>query len=560
MFIIPSGDGGVLIENIKIANGTLSTTNIANFKLYSVDETSDTSLEITSVLGGVSLNSGTGKNVKIDGFSYPKTDGSAGYVLKTDGNKTLSFGPATSTATATAFYETVVSADGLWNYTTISAALAAGKKSIFVRNGNYTETANILLSSSGISIFGESNGGVVVTLGAYAVQTPTVTVINTGTVSVTNGSSTVTGTGTVFTSLVAGNIILLGTVYYTVGSVASATSLTLTQNFVGRTQSGLAFVAHPVVKNVSLQNLTFIGGTTSSPMLLSGFQNLVMNQVTMSNCTMGGVYIKYGMNLSAVNCVFDTCSQGLSLESVVNSVAIGVQVVRNSGIGLSLTNCSRLVLESVMAMQNGSDGLRMTGCGQITCSDGIFNENIGTGIQLSSVTTQVIISGCNVIYNLANGIYINTGCGLDSVISGCRVNQNGGTGITGWTNCTISECFVNSNLSNGISFPAGASSSIVSNCEVRGNSNTGVLITTGTLHTVSNCLISESGSVGVYISTSSLVNFVGNTIKSNSGNGGMTIAADCTKVVVSNGIFSANSSNNLSNSSTTTVQLGNILN
>lgn len=66
----------------------------------------------------------------------------------------------------------------------------------------------------------------------------------TGTLTATNGSATVTGFGTLFVSeLTFGDIITLSGNKYTVQSVASNTSLTLTANFTGTTSSSLTSVA-----------------------------------------------------------------------------------------------------------------------------------------------------------------------------------------------------------------------------------------------------------------------------------------------------------------------------
>jgi|GEM_PF-383273 len=65
-----------------------------------------------------------------------------------------------------------------------------------------------------------------------------------GTVAVTNGSATVTGTGTSFLSqLAAGNVVCLSGKCYTVLTIASNTSLTLTSNYVGATASGQTLLA-----------------------------------------------------------------------------------------------------------------------------------------------------------------------------------------------------------------------------------------------------------------------------------------------------------------------------
>jgi hypothetical protein len=69
-----------------------------------------------------------------------------------------------------------------------------------------------------------------------------VTLYNTGSVSVTNGSAAVTGSGTLWLSKAyQGLTFRVGGVDYTVASVASNTSLTLTGTYAGGTAGGLAY-------------------------------------------------------------------------------------------------------------------------------------------------------------------------------------------------------------------------------------------------------------------------------------------------------------------------------
>jgi hypothetical protein len=65
-----------------------------------------------------------------------------------------------------------------------------------------------------------------------------------GTVAVTNGSATVVGTGTNFNAAAQnGKRIRIGTVFYTIASVGSTTTLTLSTNYTGSTASGVAYQA-----------------------------------------------------------------------------------------------------------------------------------------------------------------------------------------------------------------------------------------------------------------------------------------------------------------------------
>ena len=65
-----------------------------------------------------------------------------------------------------------------------------------------------------------------------------------GTVSVTNGSNAVTGSGTAWESyLEAGDQITIASASYVVQSVASDTTLVLSNNYIGSSGSGLAYTA-----------------------------------------------------------------------------------------------------------------------------------------------------------------------------------------------------------------------------------------------------------------------------------------------------------------------------
>ncbi|MDB4939613.1 MAG: baaA1 [Candidatus Doudnabacteria bacterium] len=99
----------------------------------------------------------------------------------------------------------------------------------------------------------------------------------TGTVAVTNGSATVTGTGTNFSSYVALDKIVIGGVTYTISSIASNTSLTLSATYAGTTASGLAYtISHP---DTTLNNVTLFvnGAQVGSSQNFNGSTALVYN-------------------------------------------------------------------------------------------------------------------------------------------------------------------------------------------------------------------------------------------------------------------------------------------
>lgn len=63
-------------------------------------------------------------------------------------------------------FEAVVATDGEGNYETIAAALADGNTSLFLRDGVYELTADLVISGDNITIVGESRDGVIIQSGA----------------------------------------------------------------------------------------------------------------------------------------------------------------------------------------------------------------------------------------------------------------------------------------------------------------------------------------------------------------------------------------------------------
>jgi len=91
-------------------------------------------------------------------------NGTAGYLLTSAGGTLApTWSPAPSSGQI--LYECVVASSG-GDYTTVGAALAAGKTRIFVRNGTYSESA-ITNSTNNIMIVGESNQAII-SMGANA--------------------------------------------------------------------------------------------------------------------------------------------------------------------------------------------------------------------------------------------------------------------------------------------------------------------------------------------------------------------------------------------------------
>ena len=95
----------------------------------------------------------------------------------------------------------------------------------------------------------------------------------TGTVAVDNGNATVTGTSTVFTTagqIDVGDLMMIVDVPYRIKSIASATSLELTEDYAGSTDSGLTVLKRETPRNLSVSESDAIFGVDEAEMTKGG--------------------------------------------------------------------------------------------------------------------------------------------------------------------------------------------------------------------------------------------------------------------------------------------------
>lgn len=142
----------------------------------------------------------------------------------------------------------------------------------------------------------------------------------TGTVTGTLGSVTVTGAGTTFTTqLAVGSEISIGGVYYTVATIASNTSLTLTKPYAGATAGGLlvtkAAQANSNTSSVQVSNAVADVGIT----LTNGVTGLVSGGTT----TYTIVVTNYGPDAANGTKVYDSVAAGLSKTGVSCAASAG---------------------------------------------------------------------------------------------------------------------------------------------------------------------------------------------------------------------------------------------
>lgn len=383
-------------------------------------------------------------------------------------------------------YDAVVDAGGGGDYTTISAAIAAGAKSIFVRKGTIVETSDITLSD-GFSIIGESVTETIVAFSGsagFVVDGSSGTKESTGTITVQDGfdaaTKRVAGSGTTFTNLSEGDYISVRGIFYEIGTILLNTSLDLVRDHEGFNDSGLSYVAQSMV----------VGGT---------FRNM-----TIANSSKEAIYIRASSGITIDNCLISGNSDGVIIVDSSNIVISRSLIGNNNSAsvnpshGISITDSFIVQVTSCVLINNEGAGIHID-CGEysnITIDNAVISENRDQGIlvqngDLISITDSVI-SG-------------NNDEGIDAV-------------VTTINNILMASCMISDNGSDGVKIYA--SESIIDNCIAIRNNNDGFEIRNNS--TVSGCKAFGNGGVGFNLATSLSTDkriVVGNYARNNGADG-----------------------------------------
>lgn len=429
------------------------------------------------------------------------------------------------------------------DYALPSLAIAAGAVSLFVRNGTYTESADITLPS-GFSMVGESSNTVIdLDGGANSFRMPSQTLYNTGTVSLTNGSAILAGSGTSWTgNIVSGDTIVIGALILTVSTVNSNNNITLTSTYLGPSESGLEYRAY-TTSTLSIESVTFSNSTDLSGALIVRYaRGFTLRNVSFVGGTGIGLSVTdscygtvdecnfayggtYALNLDEVNVV--NVSKCYFTDASVFTMSVGesdaLLVTNNTfsggstGIRFTAGTTSNCVISGNVIERMTNDGIlvnqdvRMdkvmiqgnyiSNCGQYGLSldgnlqDSTFNDNHifdngnhGIFITSTNTTDNLLVSNNMVYGNGDSGMFIGTLAGSGIIVSGGSYNGNTNNGILSrCDDTTITGIYCRGN-GGGIRLDNSAVDSTVTGCRVTGNTNFGIWLRSGlTTATVTGC-------------------------------------------------------------------------
>lgn len=410
-----------------------------------------------------------------------------------------------------ATFDAIVDSQGRGQYLLPSQAFAAGHKSIFVRNGVYVETQDIVLPDSGYMV-GESGPNVIIYfIGAYSVKMDGTggTLESAGTMTVTKDSANIVGVGTTFTNLSAGDFILLGTNYFKIASITDDNNLVIERTYRGRTISNFQYIAHGMITGARLENF-IITGSSSSGLYCRGAWHFVIDSVAcvlnaqnfnLINCGDGG--LKHIICDSSISdgVMVDSCTSiNVTTADVFNCIGGGINVFGNS---------ASVIFNSCECSNNGGSGFKIGGTSKnINFSDCVARHNNGYGLEIGSSTENIMSNDMNIKQNELGGVILD---GMNNELEGGCICENGGSGVLIEANDSaiaggfyvgntghgvevkgndniIKGIRAKNNTSDGVNIATGATDSIVVYNNLKGNSGTGLVDNGTTSETQGNKL------------------------------------------------------------------------
>lgn len=346
---------------------------------------------------------------------------------------THDFSGATVTGvTGTGPYDAIVASSG-GDYTTLGAAITAGKTNIYVKSGTFTETGNITLPAN-CKITGVSYSATIISMSTYVFTTAAGSIIK---------DLTITGTRTTgHQVIIGGDTNLFYNVYFnhTGTNPGSAYGLIADNNVARGNIYFYACLIRPSTSNIDKQNMIGVYQQSASSI-----------QWYFINCTFNGqssAYKSVALSIAGSFCRFTNCmfhEFGESTDDIVTVSGAYNQfigcIARNTNAGhFNITGFSNEFTGSEfhgssIPLDVDGDNNHITGC----YSAGAFTNAAGGD--------RNIISGCTFTTGL-------TVAGNNTIVSGCRIGADAGGGAAtitvsgGATDTAISGCLVDAAVSD----------------------------------------------------------------------------------------------------------------
>lgn len=379
-------------------------------------------------------------------------------------------------------FDAIVDTNGNGDYLLPSAAFNANHKHVFMRNGTYVETANVIVPTGG-SLVGESGPNTIIYfVGAYSVKCDGSGGMteNTGTISATKDSTAIVGVGTTFTNLSVGDFILLGTNYFQIAAITDNTNLNLVRTYRGRAISNLTYIGQTMHTGPRMENF-IISNSSATGLYFRGVWHFVLDSVAcvlntpnfqIIDCGDGGLTHIICDSSIGTGIVIDTCTSiNMSTADIFNSTSYGIEI-KGDSISVILNSCE--------SSNNSNDGIYISGNSKnIDLSDCVVRNNYGYGIRSASTTENIMFSDQIVGSNESGGIDLD---GKHNNVNGGCIGMNGGIGLT--IRASDSCIALGAYISNTDGIRIIGDDNIIQGVRCKGNSLDGVHIATGATDTI----------------------------------------------------------------------------
>jgi len=363
------------------------------------------------------------------------------------------------------YQSVVVDAAGAGDYTTIGAATTAGHQSIFIKNGLYVETVDIVLSSHGAQVIGETMGGVTIvlvagnTIRADASGGNEYTV---GTISCIHDTNVVTGTGTAWLANVsAGHMIMISENYYGVASVDSDTQITLADTYNGNSVTDYTYIVQNMYLGVRITNL-IIANSSATGLFCRGLRNSTIYGVAIKGCA-PNFHVQQCGNVGIINGASEkSTGDGICVDECV-SVRVDTMGLSNcTGSGIAVVNASSaVVIGGSSSNSNKLHGIHVASNSKfVNVNDTVIRNNKLKGLYGEASTGSIVVVNCDTCENGTDGIDI---LGPNNSISDSPIMNNGAFGINVGDLSIISDNHVNGNASDGLNLVTSSNCVVVSN-------------------------------------------------------------------------------------------------
>jgi hypothetical protein len=265
----------------------------------------------------------------------------------------------------------------------------------------------------------------------------------TGTVGVIGANQAVTGVGTAWLANVAqGQTFMLNgsSVPYVVGSVNSDTSITLTSNFAGATQSGLSYeinTSRTPVFGIDYMEQKDIDTATTFKRAMLQIEALLTGGVAYPTLTASAPYnIAQTWNNAGVT--FDALTVNIT-DSASNAASRLINLLVGGVSKFSVTKAGNALLAGTLGVTGTSELAAVNASGQISTTGGISSDIASSiAISMSSTTNgRVWVHGPNVSTNASFDMQSVRSDGSNSLSllsissSGVVTNSTGGFSFTG---------------------------------------------------------------------------------------------------------------------------------